>query len=136
MPLMAGSPLGVYVMMSGLDLERLVLAAGPLRIMQACLDISTKRTVWPSNWGISVYTGDMFILLQGTVTMGKLTQSVHFHYSKEFQKIQASSGYVEAGKFWMRTLAACSIDEKASEKPSNQESKRQPSSCCTGYLLT
>ncbi|KAL8170221.1 hypothetical protein V2J09_022025 [Rumex salicifolius] len=29
---------GVYVMMSGLDLERLVLAAGPLGIMQACLD--------------------------------------------------------------------------------------------------
>ncbi|KAF3543057.1 hypothetical protein DY000_02008078 [Brassica cretica] len=30
---------GVYVLMSGLDLERLVLAAGPLGIMQACLDI-------------------------------------------------------------------------------------------------
>ncbi|KAM9777741.1 isovaleryl-CoA dehydrogenase, mitochondrial [Neosynchiropus ocellatus] len=29
---------GVYVMMSGLDLERLVLAAGPLGIMQAVLD--------------------------------------------------------------------------------------------------
>lgn len=29
---------GVYVLMSGLDLERLVLAAGPLGIMQACLD--------------------------------------------------------------------------------------------------
>jgi isovaleryl-CoA dehydrogenase len=30
---------GVYVLMSGLDLERLVLAAGPLGLMQACLDI-------------------------------------------------------------------------------------------------
>ncbi|CAI9105140.1 OLC1v1003999C2 [Oldenlandia corymbosa var. corymbosa] len=30
---------GVYVMMSGLDLERLVLAGGPLGLMQACLDI-------------------------------------------------------------------------------------------------
>ncbi|XP_017230291.1 isovaleryl-CoA dehydrogenase, mitochondrial-like [Daucus carota subsp. sativus] len=30
---------GVYVMMSGLDLERLVLAAGPVGLMQACLDI-------------------------------------------------------------------------------------------------
>ncbi|TKW24373.1 hypothetical protein SEVIR_3G048300v4 [Setaria viridis] len=29
---------GVYVMMSGLDLERLVLAAGPIGLMQACLD--------------------------------------------------------------------------------------------------
>ncbi|GAB4825441.1 hypothetical protein Ancab_008314 [Ancistrocladus abbreviatus] len=31
---------GVYVMMSGLDLERLVLAAGPLGIMQACVDVA------------------------------------------------------------------------------------------------
>lgn len=30
---------GVYVMMSGLDLERLVLAGGPIGIMQACLDV-------------------------------------------------------------------------------------------------
>ncbi|AQK95331.1 Isovaleryl-CoA dehydrogenase mitochondrial [Zea mays] len=30
---------GVYVMMSGLDLERLVLAAGPIGLMQACLDV-------------------------------------------------------------------------------------------------
>ena len=29
---------GVYVMMSGLDLERLVLAGGPVGLMQACLD--------------------------------------------------------------------------------------------------
>ncbi|KAJ3193564.1 hypothetical protein HDU82_002776 [Entophlyctis luteolus] len=31
---------GVYVLMSGLDMERLVLAAGPLGIMQAALDIT------------------------------------------------------------------------------------------------
>lgn len=31
---------GVYVLMSGLDLERLVLAAGPVGIMQACCDIA------------------------------------------------------------------------------------------------
>ncbi|XP_072961077.1 isovaleryl-CoA dehydrogenase, mitochondrial [Typha angustifolia] len=31
---------GVYVMMSGLDLERLVLAAGPLGLMQSCLDVA------------------------------------------------------------------------------------------------
>ncbi|KAJ6810595.1 isovaleryl-CoA dehydrogenase, mitochondrial [Iris pallida] len=30
---------GVYVLMSGLDLERLVLAAGPVGLMQACLDV-------------------------------------------------------------------------------------------------
>jgi isovaleryl-CoA dehydrogenase len=31
---------GVYVLMSGLDYERLVLSAGPLGIMQACLDVT------------------------------------------------------------------------------------------------
>ncbi|XP_064624257.1 isovaleryl-CoA dehydrogenase, mitochondrial-like [Lineus longissimus] len=31
---------GVYVLMSGLDIERLVLAAGPVGIMQACCDIA------------------------------------------------------------------------------------------------
>lgn len=31
---------GVYVLMSGLDLERLVLSAGPLGIMQACCDLA------------------------------------------------------------------------------------------------
>lgn len=30
---------GVYVLMSGLDYERLVLSAGPLGLMQACLDL-------------------------------------------------------------------------------------------------
>lgn len=29
---------GVYVLMSGLDYERLVLAAGPLGMMQGCMD--------------------------------------------------------------------------------------------------
>ncbi|GFH33678.1 isovaleryl-CoA dehydrogenase, partial [Haematococcus lacustris] len=39
---------GVRVMMSGLDYERLVLAAGPVGLMQAALDIAlpyaTQRT--------------------------------------------------------------------------------------------
>lgn len=33
---------GVYVLMSGLDFERLVLAAGPLGIMQSCIDVAFK----------------------------------------------------------------------------------------------
>jgi isovaleryl-CoA dehydrogenase len=31
---------GVYILMSGLDLERLVLSAGPIGIMQACMDVT------------------------------------------------------------------------------------------------
>lgn len=33
---------GVYVLMKGLDYERLILSAGPLGIMQASLDLSLK----------------------------------------------------------------------------------------------
>ncbi|HJP22610.1 MAG TPA: isovaleryl-CoA dehydrogenase [Alphaproteobacteria bacterium] len=36
---MGGEGLGVRVLMSGLDYERAVLAAGPLGIMQACMDV-------------------------------------------------------------------------------------------------
>ena len=31
---------GVYVLMSGLDYERCILAAGPVGIMQACIDVA------------------------------------------------------------------------------------------------
>ena len=34
---------GVNVLMSGLDYERAVLAAGPLGIMQACMDVGACR---------------------------------------------------------------------------------------------
>lgn len=33
---------GVYVLMSGLDIERCILSAGPLGIMQACCDVAFK----------------------------------------------------------------------------------------------
>lgn len=37
--LVGGEGKGVYVLMTGLDYERVVLAGGPLGIMQACLDV-------------------------------------------------------------------------------------------------
>lgn len=37
--IMGGEGLGVQVLMSGLDYERAILAAGPIGIMQACIDI-------------------------------------------------------------------------------------------------
>jgi len=33
---------GTYILMSGLDYERLVLSGGPMGIMQAAFDISLK----------------------------------------------------------------------------------------------
>jgi isovaleryl-CoA dehydrogenase len=37
---MGGLGKGVYVLMSGLDYERLVLSGGPIGIMQNCMDIT------------------------------------------------------------------------------------------------
>lgn len=42
---MGGLGKGVYVLMSGLDYERLVLSGGPIGIMQACMDISLPYVV-------------------------------------------------------------------------------------------
>ncbi|KAH9607630.1 hypothetical protein KSS87_014140, partial [Heliosperma pusillum] len=55
---------GVYVMMSGLDLERLVLAAGPLGIMQACLDVVLPYTRQREQFGRPI--GE-FQFIQGKV---------------------------------------------------------------------
>eukprot|EP00193_Tetraselmis_chui_P005402 CAMPEP_0177751218 /NCGR_PEP_ID=MMETSP0491_2-20121128/253_1 /TAXON_ID=63592 /ORGANISM="Tetraselmis chuii, Strain PLY429" /LENGTH=339 /DNA_ID=CAMNT_0019266309 /DNA_START=541 /DNA_END=1560 /DNA_ORIENTATION=- len=53
---------GVYVMMSGLDYERLVLAGGPVGLMQACLDIALPYASERKQFGRSI--GD-FQLIQG-----------------------------------------------------------------------
>ncbi|MCV5942482.1 acyl-CoA dehydrogenase family protein, partial [Escherichia coli] len=53
---------GVEVLMSGLDYERVVLAAGPLGIMQACMDIVVPYVHERKQFGKSI--GE-FQLVQG-----------------------------------------------------------------------
>lgn len=53
---------GVYVLMSGLDYERLVLAAGPLGIMQAAMDIAVPYTHERKQFGERIAN---FQLMQG-----------------------------------------------------------------------
>jgi len=53
---------GVYVLMSGLDSERLVLSAGPLGIMQACLDCALPYVAERKQFGRPI--GE-FQLMQG-----------------------------------------------------------------------
>jgi len=53
---------GVYVLMSGLDLERLVLAAGPVGIMQACVDVAFEYAHTRKQFGKRI--GE-FQLIQG-----------------------------------------------------------------------
>eukprot|EP01084_Bolivina_argentea_P044400 81703_1 len=53
---------GVNVLMGGLDYERLVLAAGPVGIMQSCLDVAIPYTMERKQFGQPVGT---FQLMQG-----------------------------------------------------------------------
>jgi isovaleryl-CoA dehydrogenase len=55
---------GVNVLMSGLDYERVVLAAGPLGIMQACLDVVLPYVHERKQFGAPIGT---FQLVQGKV---------------------------------------------------------------------
>lgn len=55
---------GVNVLMSGLDYERLVLASGPVGIMQSCLDVAIPYTLERKQFGQPVGT---FQLMQGKI---------------------------------------------------------------------
>eukprot|EP00808_Paulinella_micropora_P002677 g73233.t1 len=59
---LGGHNQGVRILMSGLDFERLVLAAGPVGIMQACLDICLPYTQERKQFGQPIGT---FQLMQG-----------------------------------------------------------------------
>ena len=55
---------GVYVLMSGLDYERLVLSAGPVGIMQACMDTTLDYVTQRKQFGQAI--GE-FQLMQGKI---------------------------------------------------------------------
>ncbi len=71
---------GVYVMMSGLDYERLVLAAGPVGIMQGCLDLAIPYSQTREQFGKKI---GQFQLIQGKLAdmLVKLQTSRAYLYS-------------------------------------------------------
>ncbi|KAL9111156.1 MAG: hypothetical protein Q9227_004419 [Pyrenula ochraceoflavens] len=71
---------GVTVLMEGLDLERLVLSAGPLGIMQACLDLVLPYTHTRKQFGIPIAHNQ---LLQGKL-------------ADMYTKLQAARAYTYA----------------------------------------
>jgi isovaleryl-CoA dehydrogenase len=71
---------GVYVLMSGLDLERLVLAGGPLGLMQAALDVTVPYLHNRSQFGTPI--GE-FQFMQGKM-------------ADMYTKLSASRAYVYA----------------------------------------
>ncbi|TPX64915.1 hypothetical protein SpCBS45565_g05556 [Spizellomyces sp. 'palustris'] len=71
---------GVYVLMSGLDLERLVLSGGPLGLMQSCLDVTVPYVHQRKQFDQSI---GQFQLVQGKL-------------ADMYTKLSASRAYVYA----------------------------------------
>ena len=61
---LGGEGKGAYVLMSGLDYERLVLSGGPLGIMQACMDVVVPYIHERKQFGEAIGT---FQLIQGKI---------------------------------------------------------------------
>lgn len=68
---------GVYVLMSGLDFERLVLSGGPLGLMQACCDVGFGYAHVRKQFGTKI--GE-FQLMQVNIQISLL-----FNWFKELQ---------------------------------------------------
>jgi isovaleryl-CoA dehydrogenase len=52
--ILGGENNGVKVLMSGLDYERLVLAGGPVGLMQACLDVALPYSTQRQQFGQAI----------------------------------------------------------------------------------
>lgn len=53
---------GVYVLMTGLDIERLILSAGPVGIMQACCDVAFNYVHQREAFGRKIGTFQVLLL--------------------------------------------------------------------------
>lgn len=77
---------GVKVLMSGLDYERLVLAAGPVGIMQSCLDVavpySTQRKQFGTPIGQFQVTAELICFSSYCAVAAMLTGSIAFPVSR------------------------------------------------------
>lgn len=94
---------GVYVLMSGLDMERLVLSGGPLGLMQSAVEIAFNYAHERKQFGKAIGS---FQLLQGKMAdmYTQLSMSRAYLYNTaraldQFKASQASTGTVGTSPF-------------------------------------
>lgn len=97
---------GVRVLMEGLDIERLVLSAGPLGIMGACLDLVLPYTHTRKQFGVPIASNQL--------VQGKLADM--------YTKYRASSAYTYS--------VAKTLDENHAEEENRPNTKD-----CAGAIL-
>lgn len=87
---------GVYVLMSGLDYERCILAAGPVGIMQACIDTSFpymhQRKQFNELIGHFQVCTYSKLALHAVVCSNELSLRLPVHANKLFMNLGHSSG--------------------------------------------
>jgi len=89
---------GVRILMSGLDYERVVLAAGPLGIMQSCLDVVMPYVHEREQFGQPIGT---FQLMQGKIADMYTTMNACRSY------VYAVAGACDAGRATRFDAAGC-----------------------------
>jgi len=99
---------GVYVLMSGLDVERLVLAAGPVGIMQACMDVVLPYTHQRKQFGKPVAE---FQLVQGK--LADMYTTLNASRAFLYQTAQACDQQIPSSKDCAGVILYCS--EKATQ---------------------
>ncbi len=120
---MGGEGDGVKVLMSGLDYERAVLAAGPLGIMQACLDVVVPYIHEREQFGRPI--GE-FQLMQGKIADMYVTLSAARAY------VHAVARACDAGQTARKDAAGAILF--AAEKASWMASQAVQALGATGYM--
>ncbi|KAF8560942.1 hypothetical protein P879_09908 [Paragonimus westermani] len=94
---------GVYVLMSGLDVERLVLSAGPVGLMQACCDVAFEYAQERCTFGrpiadygmIQAKMADMYTRLQVSRTYTYAVARLIDHLDQQVPEQKAGSTNTE-----------------------------------------
>ena len=89
---------GVSILMSGLDYERVVLAAGPTGIMRACMDVVTPYVRDRQQFGQPI---GQFQLMQGKIA------DMYTHMNAARSYVYAVARACDAGKTTRFDAAAC-----------------------------
>ncbi|MEZ5559294.1 MAG: isovaleryl-CoA dehydrogenase [Pseudomonadales bacterium] len=114
---------GVRILMSGLDYERVVLAGGPLGIMQACMDLVLPYVHERSQFGQPIGT---FQLMQGKLADMYTTMNAARAY------VYAVAGACDAGRTTRFDAAGCIL--YAAEKATWMASEAIQSLGGNGYI--
>ena len=104
---------GVYVLMKGLDYERLILCAGPVGIMQASVDLSmqymTEREQFGKKLGefqiMQAKIADMYTMLQSS--RAYLYQSAEMFDSGIKSNIDSAAIFLHTSRYGVRCAEEC-----------------------------